>query len=180
MQNTHSPRARPHRPHRHRRRAVSTTACPFYRDVLGLADVPLDDADGARIAGLAAGDSLVELLEAQSPRLADRQVRREARSGHPSRLLRRRRPRRHAGALPRRRPPPHRRDAAHRRRRKTHRVPASVEHVGRAGRAERPVSHRAVHMSDNLFRSVLSKYHRPPGPCTSTKSATRVMDPRLN
>ena len=40
---------------------------PFYRDVLGLPEVPLDDADGARIAGLAAGDSLVELLEAQSP-----------------------------------------------------------------------------------------------------------------
>ena len=39
----------------------------FYRDVLGLADVPLDDADGARIAGLAAGPSLVELLEAESP-----------------------------------------------------------------------------------------------------------------
>jgi methylmalonyl-CoA/ethylmalonyl-CoA epimerase len=38
-------------------------ALPFYRDVLGLSDVPLDDADGARIAGLAAGDSLVELLE---------------------------------------------------------------------------------------------------------------------
>ena len=37
---------------------------PFYRDVLGLPEVPLDDADGARIAGLAAGDSLVELLEA--------------------------------------------------------------------------------------------------------------------
>jgi methylmalonyl-CoA/ethylmalonyl-CoA epimerase len=36
---------------------------PFYRDVLQLSDVPLDDADGARIAGLAAGDSLVELLE---------------------------------------------------------------------------------------------------------------------
>jgi methylmalonyl-CoA/ethylmalonyl-CoA epimerase len=36
---------------------------PFYRDVLGLTEVPLDDADGARIAGLAAGDSLVELLE---------------------------------------------------------------------------------------------------------------------
>jgi len=36
---------------------------PFYRDVLGLSDTPLDDADGARIAGLAAGDSLVELLE---------------------------------------------------------------------------------------------------------------------
>lgn len=38
----------------------------FYRDVLGLESVPLDDADGARIAGLAAGDSLVELLEAES------------------------------------------------------------------------------------------------------------------
>jgi len=36
---------------------------PFYRDVLGLDVVPLDDADGARIAGLAAGDALVELLE---------------------------------------------------------------------------------------------------------------------
>lgn len=36
---------------------------PFYRDILGLPEVPLDDADGARIAGLAAGDSLVELLE---------------------------------------------------------------------------------------------------------------------
>lgn len=40
---------------------------PFYRDVLGLPEVPLDDADGARIAGLAAGDSLVELLEAERP-----------------------------------------------------------------------------------------------------------------
>lgn len=39
----------------------------FYRDVLGLAAAPLDDADGARIVGLAAGDSLVELLEAESP-----------------------------------------------------------------------------------------------------------------
>ena len=36
---------------------------PLYRDVLGLPEVPLDDADGARIAGLAAGESLVELLE---------------------------------------------------------------------------------------------------------------------
>ncbi|MBM3907630.1 MAG: methylmalonyl-CoA epimerase [Gemmatimonadetes bacterium] len=36
---------------------------PLYRDVLGLPEVPLDDADGSRIAGLAAGDSLVELLE---------------------------------------------------------------------------------------------------------------------
>lgn len=40
---------------------------PFYRDILGLPEVPLDDADGARIAGLAAGESLVELLESQSP-----------------------------------------------------------------------------------------------------------------
>jgi methylmalonyl-CoA/ethylmalonyl-CoA epimerase len=40
----------------------------FYRDILGLPDVPLDDSDGARIAGLAAGDSLVELLE---PEVAD-------------------------------------------------------------------------------------------------------------
>jgi methylmalonyl-CoA/ethylmalonyl-CoA epimerase len=39
----------------------------FYRDVLGLADVPLDDADGAKIMGLAAGQSLVELLEADAP-----------------------------------------------------------------------------------------------------------------
>ncbi len=40
---------------------------PFYRDVLGLSEVPLDDSDGARIAGLAAGDSLVELLEPAEP-----------------------------------------------------------------------------------------------------------------
>jgi methylmalonyl-CoA/ethylmalonyl-CoA epimerase len=39
---------------------------PFYRDVLGMPEVPLDDADGARIAGVAAGESLVELLEAES------------------------------------------------------------------------------------------------------------------
>jgi methylmalonyl-CoA/ethylmalonyl-CoA epimerase len=35
----------------------------LYRDILGLPSVPLDDSDGARIAGLAAGESLVELLE---------------------------------------------------------------------------------------------------------------------
>ena len=40
---------------------------PFYRDVLGMPETPLDDADGARIAGLVAGESLVELLEADSP-----------------------------------------------------------------------------------------------------------------
>lgn len=50
--------------------AVESVAAllPFYRDVLGMDVVPLDDADGARIAGLAAGDALVELLE---PRRAD-------------------------------------------------------------------------------------------------------------
>jgi len=37
---------------------------PFYRDILGMPEVPLDDSDGARIAGLRANDSLVELLEA--------------------------------------------------------------------------------------------------------------------
>lgn len=36
---------------------------PFYKDILGLPEVPLDNADGATIAGLAAGESLVELLE---------------------------------------------------------------------------------------------------------------------
>lgn len=41
---------------------------PVYRDVLGLAAVALADADGARIAGLEAGDSLIELLE---PAIAD-------------------------------------------------------------------------------------------------------------
>jgi methylmalonyl-CoA/ethylmalonyl-CoA epimerase len=40
---------------------------PFFRDVLGLSEVALDDADGARIAGFAAGEPLVELLEAVDP-----------------------------------------------------------------------------------------------------------------
>jgi methylmalonyl-CoA/ethylmalonyl-CoA epimerase len=40
---------------------------PLYRNLLGLSEQPLDDADGARIAGFRAGDSLVELLEAKSP-----------------------------------------------------------------------------------------------------------------
>jgi len=38
---------------------------PFYRDILGIPQVPLDNSDGARIIGLAAGDSLIELLESQ-------------------------------------------------------------------------------------------------------------------
>ncbi|HKO15013.1 MAG TPA: methylmalonyl-CoA epimerase [Gemmatimonadaceae bacterium] len=40
---------------------------PFYRDVLGMTEVPLADSDGAHIAGLTTGDSLVELLEAATP-----------------------------------------------------------------------------------------------------------------
>ncbi len=40
---------------------------PFYRDVLGMPEVPLDDADGAKIRAVHAGESLVELLEADSP-----------------------------------------------------------------------------------------------------------------
>jgi methylmalonyl-CoA/ethylmalonyl-CoA epimerase len=40
---------------------------PFYRNVLGMPETPLDDADGARIVGLVAGESLVELLEADRP-----------------------------------------------------------------------------------------------------------------
>lgn len=40
---------------------------PFYRDLLGMPEEPFDDADGARIAGVRAGESLVELLEAKAP-----------------------------------------------------------------------------------------------------------------
>ncbi len=40
---------------------------PFYRDILGMPEAALDDADGARIVGVAAGDALVELLEARTP-----------------------------------------------------------------------------------------------------------------
>ena len=40
---------------------------PFCRDILGLPEADLDDSDGARIVGLEAGESLVELLEADSP-----------------------------------------------------------------------------------------------------------------
>jgi methylmalonyl-CoA/ethylmalonyl-CoA epimerase len=40
---------------------------PFYRDLLGLPEVPIADSDGARIAAIAAGDSLVELLEPEHP-----------------------------------------------------------------------------------------------------------------
>ena len=40
---------------------------PFFRDVLGLPEVPLDDSDGASIVGFSAGEPLVELLEADDP-----------------------------------------------------------------------------------------------------------------
>ena len=39
---------------------------PFLRDVLLMPEIPLDDADGASIAGVAGGESLVELLKGQS------------------------------------------------------------------------------------------------------------------
>src|SRR5215470_11427456 len=38
----------------------------FYRDILGMEQVPMDDSDGAKIVAFEAGPSLVELLEAQS------------------------------------------------------------------------------------------------------------------
>jgi methylmalonyl-CoA/ethylmalonyl-CoA epimerase len=40
---------------------------PFFRDVLGLTEVALDDTDGASIVGFSAGEPLVELLEADDP-----------------------------------------------------------------------------------------------------------------
>jgi len=38
-------------------------ATPFFRDVLGLTEVEINDSDGAKIEAFAAGESLVELLE---------------------------------------------------------------------------------------------------------------------
>jgi methylmalonyl-CoA/ethylmalonyl-CoA epimerase len=64
---THDPRRAPRIAHVGIAVRALDEILPFYRDILGLPEVPLDDADGARIAGLAAGDSLVELLEAESP-----------------------------------------------------------------------------------------------------------------
>jgi methylmalonyl-CoA/ethylmalonyl-CoA epimerase len=42
-------------------------ALPFYRDVLGMPVVPIDNADGARIAAVTAGEALIELLEPATP-----------------------------------------------------------------------------------------------------------------
>ena len=39
----------------------------FYRNVLGMSEAELSDSDGARISGFVAGESLVELLEADQP-----------------------------------------------------------------------------------------------------------------
>ena len=39
----------------------------FYRNVLGMSEAELADSDGARISGYLAGESLVELLEADQP-----------------------------------------------------------------------------------------------------------------
>lgn len=49
--------------------AVETLAAtvPFFREVLELPEVSLDDADGARVVGFTAGEPLVELLEADDP-----------------------------------------------------------------------------------------------------------------
>lgn len=43
------------------------TALAFYRDVLGLQPLPLEEADGAVIASLAFGESQVELLAPTEP-----------------------------------------------------------------------------------------------------------------
>ena len=37
---------------------------PFYREILGMTEAEVEDSDGARITALVAGDSLVELMEA--------------------------------------------------------------------------------------------------------------------
>ena len=40
---------------------------PFFRDILGLPEVALEDSDGGSIVGFSAGEPLVELLEAEDP-----------------------------------------------------------------------------------------------------------------
>jgi methylmalonyl-CoA/ethylmalonyl-CoA epimerase len=47
--------------------AAIAESLPFFRDVLGLTEVALEDSDGASIVGLSAGEPLVELLEADDP-----------------------------------------------------------------------------------------------------------------
>lgn len=40
---------------------------PFFRDVLGMTEVPIADSDGARIAAVESGESLIEFLESAAP-----------------------------------------------------------------------------------------------------------------
>lgn len=40
---------------------------PFFRDVLQMPEVPLADSDGARIAAVESGESLIEFLEPAAP-----------------------------------------------------------------------------------------------------------------
>ena len=40
---------------------------PFFRDVLGMPEVGLGDSDGARIAAVESGESLIEFLEPAAP-----------------------------------------------------------------------------------------------------------------
>ncbi|MBA3645776.1 MAG: VOC family protein [Gemmatimonadaceae bacterium] len=47
-------------------RALGESA-PLFEQILGLAEVPLGDADGAKIRGFDASGSLIELLEAGNP-----------------------------------------------------------------------------------------------------------------
>lgn len=44
-----------------------TESLAFFRDVLGMPEVAIADSDGARIAALQSGDSLVELLQPDVP-----------------------------------------------------------------------------------------------------------------
>jgi methylmalonyl-CoA epimerase len=44
-----------------------SASLPFFREILGLEEFPVNDSDGASIAAVSAGESLVELLEAESP-----------------------------------------------------------------------------------------------------------------
>ena len=46
-------------------RALGESA-PLFEQILGLREVPLDDADGAKIRGYDAAGSLIELLEAEN------------------------------------------------------------------------------------------------------------------
>ena len=42
-----------------------SASLPFFSEILGLPEFPVENSDGARIAAVSAGESLVELLEAE-------------------------------------------------------------------------------------------------------------------